>query len=381
MKDNLLSKHSSKDQPDKQNISEMAQAKEALRQSEEQWHLMIESVIDFAIFKVTSDGLIASWNIGAERVFGFKESEIIGQPFDTLFTPEDRASGVPQKELETARTKGRADNDRWHVRHDGSRFFASGALTPLIGEAKSFVKIARDETKQLAAEKAARDNQILQKIVQAQEDERKRIARDLHDELGQQLVALRLKLEVVRKLCDNDKELGAKIDDVQTMARQIDHGVDFLAWELRPSVLDNLGLFAALQKYVKEWSQHSGTSADFITSTKKPMRLTSEAETNLYRIAQEALNNTHKHAKAKQVAVVLDKRGDSIVLTIEDDGVGFKPENKRTRSKGLGLMGMQERATLIGGSVEIESKPEKGTTIHVRVPIISRTKKSLNAKQ
>ncbi len=381
MNDNLLSQHSSKEQLRKENITEVAQAIEVIQQSEEEWRLMIESATDFAIFKVSPDGLISSWNIGAERVFGFKESEIIGQPFDTLFTPEDRASGAPQKEMETALKEGRADNERWHVHRDGSRFFASGALMPLKGGAQGFVKIARDYTKKLEVEKAALDKRILQKIVKTQEDERKRIARDLHDELGQQLVALRLKLEQVRKLCDNDEELGARIDDVQTMARQIDHGLDFLAWELRPSVLDDLGLFAALQKYVKEWSQHSGTSADFITSSKKAMRLLPEAETNLYRIAQEALNNTHKHAKAKQVAVVLDKRGDSIVLIIEDDGIGFKPENKRNRSKGLGLMGMQERASLIGGSVEIESAPKKGTTIHVRVPIISRRNNSPNAKQ
>jgi two-component system sensor histidine kinase NreB len=98
------------------------------------------------------------------------------------------------------------------------------------------------------------------------------------------------------------------------------------------------------------------------------MRLTSEVETNLYRITQEALNNTHKHAEAKSVSVMLEKRDDLIVLIIEDDGKGFKPKDKKNRSKGLGLMGMQERAVLIGGTLEIESAPQQGTTIFVRVP-------------
>jgi signal transduction histidine kinase len=116
---------------------------------------------------------------------------------------------------------------------------------------KGFVKIARDQTKRLEVEKAHRDKEILQKIVHGQETERKRIARDLHDELGQQLTALRLKLERIRSLCDGDMEMRAQIDETQVIARSIDDGVDFLAWELRPSVLDALGLFAALENMSK----------------------------------------------------------------------------------------------------------------------------------
>jgi signal transduction histidine kinase len=237
------------------------------------------------------------------------------------------------------------------------------------------VKIARDMTERIKAEKSQRDKEILQKLVGAQEDERRRIARDLHDELGQQLTALRMKLERVRSLCEND-ELCAEIDETQIIARNIDEGVDFLAWELRPSVLDDLGLFAALTKYVKEWSHHSGVPAEFVNSGKNTTRFAPETETNLYRIVQEALNNTHKHAKATEASVILDKRGDSIILIIEDDGIGFNPEHKKTRSKGLGLLGMKERATLIGGTVEIESAPKQGTTIYVLVPIVSVKEKS-----
>jgi PAS domain S-box-containing protein len=366
VEDNLLSSHVLLEPAAARNTTELEQAEESLRQLEEQSRLMIESATDFAIFRMSADGSIASWNIGAERVFGYKESEIIGRRFDILFTPEDREKKIPQKELETAIKKGCAENDRWHLRQDETRFFAAGMVTPLKGAA-GFVKIARDETKKLAAEKALHDKEILQKLVHAQEDERKRIARDLHDELGQQLSALRLILEQIRKLCEDDQELSARVDDAQTIAKRIDHGVDFLSWELRPSVLDDLGLYAALDKYVKEWSQHSGVSAEFLIPGKKLKRLSSEAETCLYRIAQEALNNTHKHAKAKKVSVVLDKRDDSIVLIIEDDGVGFNPESKKIRSKGLGLIGMQERAALIGGSVEIESAAKKGTTVYVRI--------------
>jgi len=224
-------------------------------------------------------------------------------------------------------------------------------------------------TERMEAEKVQRDKEILQGLVQEQEDERKRIARDLHDALGQQLTTLKLKLELIRQLRENDEQLVSMIDETQIIAKNIDEGVDFLAWELRPSVLDDLGLFAALDKYVKEWSHHSGLSAEFINSGKNLSRFAAETEINLYRIVQEALNNTHKHAKAQRVGVILDTRDESIILIIEDNGIGFNLENEKNRSKGLGLLGIQERVALLGGTLEIESAPEQGTTIYVRVPI------------
>lgn len=349
-------------------ITERIQAEEALRESEERSRLLIEGAIDFAIFRITPDGLVASWNTGAEKVFGYAESEIVGQSGEILFTPEDRAKDVPRKELEIALREGRAEDERWHIRKDGSRFCASGVMMRLKIGAEGFVKIARDQTKKIEAEKALRDKEILQKLISAQEDERKRITRDLHDELGQKLTALRLKLENVRKLCE-EEEICGKIDEIQLLARQVDADLDFLAWELHPAALDDFGLIAALGNYVNEWSRHSGVTIEFHTSgLKRRARLLPEVETNLYRITQEALNNTHKHAKAKRADVLLEKRDGSVILIIEDDGSGFKVKDKKNRSKGLGLIGMQERAALVGGTLEIESAPEKGTTIFARVP-------------
>jgi PAS domain S-box-containing protein len=353
-------------------IHDLKSTEQALRESEERSRLLIEGATDYAIFRITPDGLVASWNTGAERTFGYKENEIIGQPHEILFTPEDREKGVPQKELETASKEGRAENERWHIRKDGKLFFASGIMTQLREGNKGFVKITSDQTKRIEAEQAEREKEMLVKLVHAQEDERKRIARDLHDELGQQLIALRMELEQVRKLCENNKVLSAKVDAVQIIARSLDHGVDFLAWELRPSVLDHLGLLAALDKYVKEWSYYSGVSSELIASSKKIKRFSPETETNLYRIVQEALNNIHKHAKANKVNVILDKREDTLVLIIEDDGIGFNPKSKKNSSRGLGLTGIKERAVLIGGNVEIESARKKGTTIYVRIPLLSR---------
>jgi len=282
-------------------------------------------------------------------------------------------------EIQCAAETGKAEDERWHIRKDGTRFYASGVMQPLRdGGIHGFVKICRDNTEKIEAEKAFYDKEMLQKLVGAQEDERKRIARDLHDELGQQLTALRLKLEATKKLCKNE-EVCDKIDEIELIAKQIDADVDFLAWELRPAALDDLGLIASLENYVREWSRHSGVLAEFHASNLKKSRLAPEVEINLYRITQEALNNTHKHAGAKSVSVMLEKRDNLIVLIVEDDGKGFNPKIKKNRSKGLGLMGMEERSALVGGTFEVESSPKQGTTIFVRVPgsFVKKEKKNV----
>jgi PAS domain S-box-containing protein len=389
-------------------------AEEALRESEERLELLSESFHDFAIFTTDVDGNVATWNPGGEQIFGYREEEILGQNGRILFVPEDQEKGEPEKEMNAARTRGRAADERWHLRKDGRRFYASGIMAPLY-EGKDLIgyaKIARDLTR----EKQMRDelqrqrdelesivagrtaelgeaNQalraqmeerrvieeerfaLLQKIVTTQEDERRRIARDIHDSLGQQLTALRLKIASMRTNLYNDGRIGESLELLQELGKRIDSEVNFLVWELRPTVLDDLGLVAALDNYVREWSKHVAIPAEFQAGRIGSERLDSNIETNLYRISQEALNNTYKHAKAKRASVLLESRRHELVLVIEDDGVGFETEKTRGVSesgRGLGLIGMRERAAIIDGSIEIESSPGKGTTVFVRVPIIQR---------
>ena len=155
-------------------------------------------------------------------------------------------------------------------------------------------------------------------------------------------------------------------------ANTIDSEVSFLAWELRPSTLDELGLIDAIGAFVKEWSRHYEIDAGFHTNGLGDARLDREAETHLYRIAQEALNNIYKHANAKNVSVILERAGGDVVLIIEDNGAGIgnvEPQKQRSQGRGLGLAGMRERAELIGGALEIESEVGKGTTIYVRIPV------------
>jgi two-component system CheB/CheR fusion protein len=211
---------------------------------------------------------------------------------------------------------------------------------------------------------------LLRQIVASQEDERRRIAREIHDLLGQHLIALQLKLVTLKAHGSNDAELREQIEQMEVIAKRLDEETEFLAWELRPSVLDDFGLVAGLATYVHEWAAHFEIPADYHASGLDDVRLLPEIETNLYRIAQEALNNVAKHAKASHVDVIVECRGHEVVLIIEDNGDGFDPESVDRMSRGLGLIGMRERAALFGGTLEIESAPTKGATIFACIPAL-----------
>jgi two-component system, chemotaxis family, CheB/CheR fusion protein len=377
-------------------VTEWRRAESRGRASEERLRLLIDRATDYAIFTISEDGRIDSWNAGAERMFGYSADAIIGSHVAVVFTPEDRAAGVPAAELETARAVGRAADERWHMRSDGTRLYCSG-VTNRLGEGLGFAKIARDLTQQRQAEldlqqaraeledrvvartadmqaevtRRARAQEkvmdLLRKLVTAQEDERARIARDLHDQFGQQLTALRLALEHHRQshgaaYTDDD------LDRALTLTREIDRQIDFLAWELRPATLDDLGLAVALPRYVKEWAAQYGVKADYQTTGTLHGRLTGEAETVFYRVAQEALTNVVKHAHATRVGVVLEARPEAVVLMVEDDGVGFDASGGDGTPTGIGLVGMFERASLIGARLQVESHPGGGTTVFLRCP-------------
>ena len=210
---------------------------------------------------------------------------------------------------------------------------------------------------------------LLEKLVYAQEGERRRLARDLHDQLGQQLTALRLKLDSLRSTNNlGGDDTFAEIEDIVT---QLDTDVDFLAWEVRPIALDELGLDTALANYAKQWSAHFNISGEFHSRGLGDQRLPPEIETNFYRIAQEALNNCAKHSKCTRADIILERSDHHAVLIIEDNGMGFNPQAEAQSVLAMCLLGMRERALLIGGTFEIESAPRKGTTIFVRVPLKS----------
>jgi two-component system CheB/CheR fusion protein len=379
-------------------ITRRYQAEQRARAGEERLRALIDSAVDYAIFTMTPAGVVDSWNAGAERMYGYEAESIIGQPVEILFTPEDRAAGVPARELARAAERGREEDERWHLRQNGTRFFASGVTTRL-GERQmpGFAKIARDLTaKQEAAmaleqarvELEARVRQrtaelqqevirrseaqeqiakLLGRLVTAQEDQRARIARDLHDHLGQHLTALRLTLERSRALSAGAP--AEELDRAMALAREVDTALDYLAWELRPAVLDHLGLELAIPRLVEEWSVHYGVEATTHVAGTFAGLLPRMAEITFYRVAQEALNNVAKHARASRVDVLLERQGEQIVMVVEDNGSGFDTSNPSVHHHGFGLLGMRERAALVGAELQVESSGDSGTAVFLRYDI------------
>ncbi len=212
--------------------------------------------------------------------------------------------------------------------------------------------------------------QLLAKVISAQEEERKRIARELHDETSQALTSLMVGLRFIED-SDGNAETREKTAELRALAAQTLDEVHHLATELRPSLLDDLGLDAAIQRYTKEYSAKMNINVDSHVSGLTGQRLPSEVEVTVYRIIQEALTNIAKYAKANNVSVVIRHRGSSLVAVIEDDGQGFDVSavmSSAGRNR-LGLFGMYERASLIGGNLTIESQPGSGTTIFLEVPL------------
>lgn len=232
----------------------------------------------------------------------------------------------------------------------------------------------RDRTRELEAEVherragEVRIKNLLRQLVNAEEQQRRRVARELHDTFGQQLAALHVNIEVLRSRVDGDPTMRENIERMRETFDRLNSSVDFLAWELRPPSLDMLGLDAALGSFVKEWSQQFGVEAVYEGIAVSGLRLDAEAEINLYRIFQEALQNVHKHAGADRVNVVFERCDGQVVLIIEDNGIGYDSD-PHDNGRGMGLINIQERASLIGGIVEIESQSGAGTTIFVRVPV------------
>jgi len=223
------------------------------------------------------------------------------------------------------------------------------------------------------AEEAQR--QVLRRLADAEETERGRISRELHDRLGQDLTALKLGLQLVKKPGPFTPSVQSRIGQLEKLVDTLMQDIHRLAWELRPAALDDFGLDMALRRYATEWSEHNGVAAGFHSRGMETHRLPTEVETILYRIAQEALTNVLRHAKAQCVSVLLERRPDHVLLIVEDNGRGFDAQAvlKAPDAHGrLGLLGMQERVILANGTIEIESTPGAGTTVFVRIPLESK---------
>jgi PAS domain S-box-containing protein len=371
----------------------------ALTTSEARYRTLVDNVEDYAIFLLDAAGVITEWTPGAERVKGYTAAEAVGQPLALFYTPEDVAAGAVDRELAEAAATGRVEREGWRVRKGGARFWANEIATAVRdpdGRLVGFTKIARDLTeRRLGAQAveraqlaAARDD-LRRQLAAAEEAERRRLARELHDQLGQELTAFRLGLDDAARLAtalagatartSEDAPAApvlARLAQLQALAGRMTAGVRYLALELRPPELDDLGLESALETYVAEWSARYGVQAEVaVTGLRAERDVAAEVGSTLYRIAQEALTNVAKHAKATHVSVIVEKPDGEVRLIVEDDGRGFEPEATAAQVRAerrLGLAGMRERAALVRGTLTVESSPS-GTTLYVRVPVDGAT--------
>jgi PAS domain S-box-containing protein len=328
--------------------------------------VLLATVTD-AVVATDDQFILTGWNAAAESTYGRRAEEVLGQPdalvFRTDFIGVERAEAI-QRLVETGKFHGelthrRGDGKRVHIESRAVAFFDT------TGKRLGYVSVNRDITDRRYAEQTIRA--LLNDVLSAQEEERRRIARELHDETAQTLTSLLVGLRAVEESQHLDQALEAA-GTLRGLVADALAGVQRMARGLRPSVLDDLGLEEALERLSAETSRTTGFVVDLqVTGARRP-RLSEALEIALYRVAQEALTNVGKHASPKHVSVLIHRKPNVVRLVIEDDGKGFDVAQAQSELQ-LGLVGMRERMNLIGGSMTIESSPGRGTTVSVSVPL------------
>jgi len=312
---------------------------------------------------LTRDGLIAYCNRRFAEIVRTPLARVIGAPLRRFVPSAEQAA------FEALRQGGSTGNARGDLRFrtgDGSPVPVAVSFAPLHAEGSAdvigVVGVIRDITERERQEDLR--NRLIEQVMTAQDDERRRIARELHDETGQSLTALLVGLRTIEgsRTAAQAVELAQRLR-ATTAQTLIDVG---RLWRgLHPGVLDDLGLAAAVTRHAEEFAQAHKIAMTVQTEGLDPDGLSPLLQGTVYRVLQEALTNVARHARAQQVNVRLVRGADSVELRVQDDGAGFKPGN----SGRLGLRGMRERAALLGGSVKVDSHPGAGTTITVRIPV------------
>jgi PAS domain S-box-containing protein len=355
-------------------------------ESSEIFRVLVDSVRDYAIFVLDPEGRVLTWNQGAQALKGYSKEEIIGKHFSTFYPPEAIASRWPERELELAEKEGRFVDEGRRVRKDGTTFWASVTITALRspdGALAGFAKVTQDLTlrrqteEQLQALNGELRNKVseldeakrivelrtleLQKlsaeVLRVQDEERRRIARELHDDLGQKLVAAKLTVP-------GTEEPLQIIDDAIATVRN-------LSYLLHPPLLDETGLQAALYWFIEGLGKRSGIKIFMNITPRTFPRLAKDIEGTIFRVVQECLTNVYRHAKSQSARVEIEKQSECIVVRVRDHGVGV-PNSVTGHSfsprAGVGVNGMRERLRQLGGEL-IVSRAEPGTLVEGRIPL------------
>jgi PAS domain S-box-containing protein len=337
------------------------------------FRMLVDAVQDYAIFMLDPDGNIASWNRGAQNIKGYAAQEIIGQHFSVFYTPDDIAADKPRAELMLAASEGRVEDEGWRVRRDGSRFWANVTLTAIRapdGALRGFAKVTRDMTDRLRLIELQHASALSLHVQSAREEERNRIARELHDDLGQQLVALKMDVAALGLVAADGKAARQPIEQAIALQAQIDSIIASarrIAGGLRPPMLDDLGLGAALEWLAEEFRTRYRLTVT-VRNEVDQLALSPTAATAIFRIVQEALTNVTRHADASRVCVEMRVMQDEFRMHIEDDGKGTMLDESRSKEH-FGLLGMQERVRQLYGRATFDSAPGDGFRIDISLPI------------
>src|SRR6202142_4499162 len=361
----------------------------ALRESEERFQLLVESVQDCAIFMLDTEGRITTWNVGAQRIKGYAAWEILGRHFRCFYPQEDIDARKPEHGLDTAAAVGRFEDEGWGIRRDGSQFWANVIITAMHDEAGrlcGFSKITRDITERKKAHEALRESnenlgaEIAERIIaerklrnserslrnlssqllRAQDEERRRFGRELHDSVGQCLAVLKMGLDSLRSDArPNRAETERQLTECVALAEQAIREVRTISYLLHPPMLEELGLNTAIPWYLDGFAKRSGIQ----TTLDMPPdfgRLPRDLELALFRVLQESLTNVHRHSESGTAHVRISICDGIVSLEVQDEGKGIPPgilemEPDALAKLGVGLRGMDERMRQLGGSLELIS--------------------------
>lgn len=371
-------------------------AQRALQESERKFRSVVESAQD-GIITVDSRGRLVSLNRSAEAMFGYRHGELLGEPVTRLVPEPLRAAAELTLRCLIAggeRQLLQRPLESCGLRRDGTEFPLELTLAMWrTRPGRFFTGVVRDIRERKEAERALRESrehyirlfnearameenlrELSTRVLTAQEEERKHISRELHDEIGQVLTAANVSIAMLRRHAENDDAFRRKVDTAQRLLEESMEMVHRFARELRPSMLDHLGPFAALQNYVKSFAERTGIKTELRSSARLD-RLDPQQGTVLYRVAQESLTNVYKHAQATRVSIRLRQLPRAVCMEIADNGrgVALRPAAGGDRDERLGLLGMQERVRLVNGQLAIDSTPRRGTTVRVEIPFFART--------
>ena len=356
---------------------ELLRQKEARLAAERKYRRIFENVSE-GIFQSTPEGYYLMANPALARIHGFKSArELIRSCRD--ISQKIYVDPTRREEFKRLLEKHSIvrDFELETFRKDGSRIWVSvdaRAVRDEAGKIKYYEGTARDITQRKHTEEALRESEAaartyLRRLIEVQEGERRRMSRELHDQVGQILTAVKMNLHALRQKCSAPEIVLSIEDNMKVIDEAVDQVRD-LSVDLRPLLLDDFGLVVAVRWYLDRQAKSCGVPADFTTrSLGEDDRFSSELETACFRIVQEAVTNVARHARASRISVVLERAGQDLVLLVSDDGAGFDKKALRTSAATLGLRSMEERVQAVGGSITIDSALDVGTAICARFPI------------